>query len=247
MCNQTNDLTLLKMDGASWSLHQSNRLKFSILLPVQILFTSCFLVNMHQFRTRRKLRRSTSYHIIFVLHFVSFLFVTVALSLSQAYMFRSAVYPSTDSFCSFWNWFHYSPIAFCLLYPPMFYAGAIFLCPCRNTYDYTQLLCTWPCYFESKTWSNIDLFFNNYTSLFAIPVFCSVLYQRRTMQLLAMSSLYLAMWMPLQVSGIVDLYWDPSFLVQAQIDYMYLFPYFIHLVYPFIVLVIICRQRARIY
>ena len=65
-------------------------------------------------------------------------------------------------------------------------------------------------------------------------------------QLLAISSLYLGMWMPLQVSGIVNLYWDPSFLVQAQIDYMYLFPYLIHLVYPFIVLLIVYRQRARV-
>jgi hypothetical protein len=56
------------------------------------------------------------------------------------------------------------------------------------------------------------------------------------LQLFAISSLYLLMWMPLQIAGLVNIYWDPSFLVQAQIDYMYLFPYFIHIIYPFLVL-----------
>jgi hypothetical protein len=102
----------------------------------------------------------------------------------------------------------------------------------------------------------MDLFFNNYTPLVSIPVFCLIIYlrvliQKRSMkqqvfkwkrdkkmilQLCAISSLYLAMWMPIQVSGLINLYWDPYFLLQAQTDYLYLFPYFIHLIYPFIVL-----------
>ncbi|UJR36776.1 hypothetical protein I4U23_029489 [Adineta vaga] len=47
------------------------------------------------------------------------------------------------------------------------------------------------------------------------------------LQLWALSSLYLAMWMPLQISGLIDLYWLPTFLLQAQIDYTYLFPYIV--------------------
>jgi hypothetical protein len=160
---------------------------------------------------------------------------------------------------------HYCPIIFCLIYPPTFYIGAIFICPCINTYDYTQLLCTWPCYFGNQILSTIDLFFNNYTPLIIIPLFCMsvylrVLYHRQVMQaqalrwrrdkrlilhLFMISTLYLSMWMPLQIAGLVNLYWDSSFLVQAQIDYMYLFPYLIHIIYPFIVRFIIHTKNNK--
>ena len=60
--------------------------------------------------------------------------------------------------------------------------------------------------------------------------------RKMILQLLAVSSLYLAMWMPLQLCSLINIYWDWSFLLQAQIDYMYLFPYLIHLLYPFVVL-----------
>lgn len=96
----------------------------------------------------------------------------------------------------------------------------------------------------SHDWTNVDLFFNNYTSLFSIPIFSSIIYirvflQRHKMkqerfkwnrnkklitQLWAISSLYLAMWMPIQLSSLINKYWLPTFLIQTQIDYMYLFP-----------------------
>lgn len=283
------------------TLFYSNRIKFGLFLSLQIIALLAFLSTFLLYSHRRDLRKSLSFDVLFLLLFVSFLFVTFAMSLSQAYMFTSHVYPSTEVFCSFWNWFHYSlniinlflmafasierhllifranifrsqrgrvlfhylPILFCLIYPPAFYMGAIFLCPCQNTYDYTQLLCTWPCYFGSQIWANIDIFFNNYAPLLTIPIFCLAIYvrvlcQRRAMQLqaikwrrdkklilqlLAISSLYLAMWMPIQITGLINLYWDPTFLIQAQIDYMYLFPYLIHVIYPLIVLVIIFQKR----
>jgi hypothetical protein len=299
--NQSND-TFIGTDGINYvTSFGSNRIKFGIFLTLQLLTFPCFINAFLQYKYRQKLRKNIAYDVIFLLLFTSFIFVTIVLSFSQAYMYTSYVYPSSDIFCSFWNWFHYSiniinlflmafasiernilifhprilrsqrgkyhycPILFCLFYPSMFYFGAIFLCPCTNYYDYTQLLCTWPCYFGNKTWAMIDLFFNNYTPLLIIPIFCSmiyirVFYHKRSMrlqlvkwrrdkklivQLLAISSLYLGMWMPLQISGLVDLYWDPTFLIQAQIDYMYLFPYFIHIIYPFIVFFIIHRKGGN--
>jgi hypothetical protein len=151
---------------------------------------------------------------------------------------------------------HYCPLVFCIIYPPIFYFFAMFIHTCMSDYDYTQLLCTWPCYFFDVNWTNIDLFFNNYIPLLSIPIFCSLIYirvfiQRRLLrqhrfkwrrdkkliiQIWAFSTLYLALWMPLQVSGLIGLYWIPTFLLQAQIDYIYLFPYLIHIFYPFIVL-----------
>lgn len=280
---------------------ESNRVKFIIFLVLQLMSMPCFLYAFWQYYRRLKLRQSLSYQIIFLLLLTSFLFVTIALSLTQAYLFTSKVSPASDSFCSLWNWIHYSmniinlflmaftsieryvlifharflrtkraqylfhyvPIAFCLIYPSMFYFSAIFLHRCINSYDYDRLLCIWPCYFRNRIWSNIDLFFNNYTPLVIIPSFClaiylRVLYKKYSMQmqvikwrrdkklilqLFAISTLYLTMWVPLQITGLVNIYWDPEFLLQAQMDYMYLFPYFIHLLYPLIVLFIIHRQK----
>ena len=272
----------------------ANRIKFGVLLVLQLLSFPCFLWIFYQFARQRRLRQSVHHHVILLLLIVSFLFVTIALPLTEAYMFTSYVYPASDIFCSIWTWIHYSlniinlflmgfasmernwlifhpwlvrskggkmlfhyfPLLFCLLYPPVFYIGVIFIYQCKSYYDYTQLLCKWPCYFYDLNWANIDLFFNNYTPLFSIPVFCTIIYirvfiQKRTMkqkafkwqrdkkmilQLWAISSLYLAMWMPLELAGLINNYWDPYFLLQAQIDYMYLFPYLIHLICPFIVL-----------
>jgi hypothetical protein len=162
--------------------------------------------------------------------------------------------------------FHYCPLVFCVIYPPMFYASAMFIHQCVSYYDYTQLLCKWPCYFDNQNWSNIDLFFNNYTPLFTIPIFCSTIYirmiiKRRSMkqqrfkwrrdkklvlQIWILSTLYLAMWMPLQLSRLIDLYWIPTFLLQAQIDYMYLFPYLIHIVYPYLVLFVLHGEKFKL-
>jgi hypothetical protein len=272
----------------------ANRIKFGILLVLQLLSFPCFLWIFYQFSRQHQLRQSIHHHVILLLLIVSFLFVTIALPLTEAYMFTSYVYPSSDMFCSIWTWIHYSlnitnlflmafasiernwlifhpwlvrnkagkillhycPLLLCLLYPSMFYFGFILIYPCQNYYDYTQLLCTYPCYFYNQNWANIDLFFNNYTPLFAIPLFCSIIYarvfiQKRAMkqqafkwsrdkkmvlQLWAVSSLYLGMWMPIQLTGLINTFWNPTFLLQAQIDYIYLFPYLIHLIYPFIVL-----------
>lgn len=151
---------------------------------------------------------------------------------------------------------HYIPLAFCLLFPAAIYAGAIFIFPCRIRYSYSQLFCRFPCYFSNRHWYNFDLFVMNYFPLVVIPVCCAmiyirVLFQKRTMkqhvfkwkrdkkmilQLWAISSLYLGMWGPMQICGLINLYWDPRFMLQAQFDYMYLFPYFIHFIYPYIVL-----------
>ena len=253
---------------------QSNRIKFGLLLTVQLLTLPCFVYVAYQYRRRSVLRKKLHYGVIFVLLVVSFLFITISLTLTEIYMYHSFVHPPFDAFCSLWNWFHYSvniinlflmgfasiernilifhakllqtrrqkflfhtcPILFCLVYPPMFYIGAIFICPCTNQYDFTQLLCTWPCYFGHKLLANVDLFFNNYVPLLTIPIFCNLLYirvffQRRAMrqqalkwrrdrrlilQLWVISSLYLSMWMPIQVVGVVNIYLDPAFLVRLK-------------------------------
>ena len=293
MSNVSSDTTTVQIDVVGTTINLANRIKFWILLTLQLLSITCFLYIFYQYGRQPPLRQS-EHRAIHLLLIVSFLFVTIALPLSEVFMYTSYVHPASDAFCSFWNWihyslnitnlflmafasiernwlifhpwlvrnktgrilFHYCPLLFCLLYPSLFYMGVIFIYPCESFYDYTQLLCTWPCYFYNLQLADFDLFFNNYTPLVTIPLFCVIIYmrvliQKRAMkqevfkwkrdkmmilQLWAISSLYLATWMPLELSGLINLYWDPSFLVQAQIDYMYLFPYFNHLLYPFIVL-----------
>jgi hypothetical protein len=289
---------------------QTNRIKFWILLSLQLLSIPCFIYVFLQFFYKKQLRQNIHNHVILLLLIVSFLFVTIALSLTLAYMYTSHVRPATHTFCTLWNWlhyslniinlflmafaciernwlifhskivkskggrflFHYCPLVFCVIYPPIFYASAMFIYKCVSYYNYTQLLCKRPCYFNNKKWSNVDLFFNNYTPLLSIPIFCTIIYVRvliqkcilkqqrfkwrrdkkLVLQLWILSSLYIAMWMPLQLCGLINLYWSPTFLLQAQIDYMYLFPYLIHLVYPYIVLLnfhhemLKCKQAVSV-
>ncbi|CAF1165629.1 unnamed protein product [Adineta ricciae] len=161
--------------------------------------------------------------------------------------------------------FHYCPLAFCFFYPFMFYVSAIFIHQCQPYYDYNVLTCLWPCYFLNRIWASVDQYFNTYAPLLSIPIFCSALYlrvflQKRTMkqqafkwcrdkkmilQLWAISSLYLAVWMPMQICIFINVYWDPLFLLQAQIDYMYLLPYFLHLIYPFFLLIILKKDMIK--
>jgi hypothetical protein len=161
--------------------------------------------------------------------------------------------------------FHYCPLVFCMIYPLLFYSCAMFVHSCVAYYDYTQLLCKWPCYFDDQNWLNTDLFFNNYTPLLFISIFCSAIYirvivQRQSMkqqrskwrrdkklvlQIWILSSLYLAMWMPLQLSGFINLYWLPTFLLEIQTEYLYLLPYLIHIIYPYLVLPILHGEKLK--
>ena len=274
--------------------HKGNRAKFAVLLVLQLLSLPCYLFVFYRFRQKRQLRESFFHHVILLLLIVSFLFLIIALPLTQVYLYTSHVYPDTNTFCSLWNGIHYSlnivnlflmafasiernwlifhpwmtrsvmgkiclhygPLLFCSTYPPLFYFGIIFIHECDSLYDCTQLLCLWPCFFYEQIWADIDMFVNNLAPLLTIPIFCSIIYirvfiQKRAMkqkafqwrrdkkmivQLLAVSGLYVTMWMPLQLLGLVNARWLPYFLVQEQVDYLFLLPYMIHFLYPFIVL-----------
>ena len=152
--------------------------------------------------------------------------------------------------------YHYVPITACIIYPCVFYFVLIFLYPCQSTYDYSQLLCSYPCYFNTESIGNFDTFANNWVPIIVIPVLSIALlirfrFQRRRMQLdvfqwkrdrkmviqlLSVASLYFFMWAPLQAavfySGIVY----SEELSYILVVYLYILPYFVHLLYPFIVL-----------
>ncbi|UJR24590.1 hypothetical protein I4U23_005965 [Adineta vaga] len=161
--------------------------------------------------------------------------------------------------------YHYIPIVICILYPALFYFILIFLYPCESVYDFTQLLCIMPCYFMDITIGNIDTFLNNWTPIFAIPLlsgslFIRFVFQKRQMQmeifrwkrdrkmviqLLTIACLYFFMWAPLKSVSIYNLVWTVKISGQFQIDYMFILPYFIHLFYPFVVLLSNSELRRR--
>ena len=160
---------------------------------------------------------------------------------------------------------HYIPIAVCMLYPSLLYFILIFLYPCEPVYDFTQLLCVIPCYFFSSGIANFDTFFNNWAPIFAIPVLSGTLFARflvkkrqmrneafrwkrdrkMVIQLLTITSLYLFMWSPVQVATVYDYVRTAGLPSQFEVDYLYSLPYFIHLLYPFVIFFSNSEFRSR--
>ncbi|UJR11367.1 hypothetical protein I4U23_015547 [Adineta vaga] len=152
--------------------------------------------------------------------------------------------------------YHYIPITICMIYPWIFYFIFIFLYPCKASYDYKKLLCLIPCYFFTHTVANTDTFMNNWIPIFAIPILSSALFirflvQKRRMQmevfrwkrdrrmiiqLLSITTIYVGAWAPLQAATIYDNIFLAGEAPPFVVDYLYTFPYFIHLFYPFVVL-----------
>ena len=69
--------------------------------------------------------------------------------------------------------------------------------------------------------------------------------KKMILQLWAVSSLYMAAWMPQQLVSLVEDYWDPNFLFQTEVDFLYLLPYSIHFIYPYIVLLSHPQEMLR--
>ena len=151
---------------------------------------------------------------------------------------------------------HYIPIGLCMIYPWLFYFACIFLHPCEPAYDYTQLLCLIPCYFFTKSVANLDTFLNNWVPIFAIPLLSGALFvrflaQKRRMridafrwkrdrrmiiQLLSITLLYCLTWGPLQAATVYNNFFNDGMASPFVVDYLYSFPCFVYLLYPFVLL-----------
>ena len=106
--NTSIDLTTPSSNFQFTSLVHAKRIKFGILLVPQLLSILCFLGLFLQFILKRHLRHNHHYHVIFLRLLVSFLFVTIALPLTQAFLYTLYVFPANDTFCSFWICIYYS-------------------------------------------------------------------------------------------------------------------------------------------
>lgn len=164
--------------------------------------------------------------------------------------------------------YHYIPITVSLIYPWLFYFVFLFLYSCESTYDYSQLLCAILCYFSTSSIANFDTFTNNWIPIIAIPILSGALlvrflFQKRRMQhevfrwkrdrkmviqLLSIASLYFLMWAPLQSALVYTNNVLNGAVPEFVVDYLYILPYFVHLLYPFVVLCsypeLQCRRRT---
>ncbi|CAF1227607.1 unnamed protein product [Rotaria sp. Silwood1] len=140
------------------------------------------------------------------------------------------------------------------LYAVFFYIGAIAIYPCESTYDYSVRFCLWPCYYSDKILPAIEAIVNVGLPFVIIPIasislFIRVLWQKHsmqlqaykwkrdrkmTLQLLSITLLYLILWMPLNMTFLINLFWLPNFLIEEQVNYIYLMPFIVQLLYPFI-------------
>ncbi|CAF1196168.1 unnamed protein product [Rotaria sordida] len=59
--------------------------------------------------------------------------------------------------------------------------------------------------------------------------------RKMTLQLLSITFLYLILWMPLNMVLVINVFWLPYFLVEQQVNYIYLMPFIVQLLYPFII------------
>ncbi|CAF3369141.1 unnamed protein product [Rotaria sp. Silwood1] len=172
--------------------------------------------------------------------------------------------------------FHYLPLCIAILYPPICYAYFIFIYSCVNNWNYYELLCTAPCFYQNKMLGITDWLFNIIIPAFSIAVANVLLIirvicrstlvrynaertkknRKMTIQLLAISSLFLIFWLPIAVTGLIQQFFYPTFLIYIQFNIFFYLIYFVQLFLPIACLVFlpelkktvtvkICRWRRR--
>jgi phosphatidylglycerophosphate synthase len=172
---------------------------------------------------------------------------------------------------------HIIPLVVCSLWGPFYYVVTIIISPmCTNTRYYDSLLCGLPCYLLTN-WGTFDLFFDVIFPVVTIFVFNLLLfiravYQSMTVvgrvqnnwqrhrkmafQLGLISFVYLAVWIPLSIAQLGEIYIDPNFLLEPLDTFNFLV-YIVPLILPMICLMsmpeliqklktIIFRQRQAV-
>ncbi|UJR07476.1 hypothetical protein I4U23_011765 [Adineta vaga] len=151
--------------------------------------------------------------------------------------------------------FHFIPILFCLLWSPIFFFILIVISPlCTNQWDYNFLSCGAPCYYGVMIVGQFDFCFNivipNVIIMLAnVTLIIRVIYQKLSrqqvihwrrhrkmvLQLWIISSLYMAFWLPVSITILIQITIDPSFMIDS-LSTMQFFTYLIPLLLPMICL-----------
>ncbi|CAF1675094.1 unnamed protein product [Adineta ricciae] len=154
---------------------------------------------------------------------------------------------------------HHIPLSlFGIIYPIVFYFCVILLYTCDGTQlDFTLNACGMTaCYLVySKVLATYDWIVNNGMPIILITFANAILLarvvrqklrrqrvmpwkkqRRMTIQLLSISSLYFLGWFPSIMIAVVQQLWSPTFLADAQVDYIYDLIYLICLFLPWVCL-----------
>ena len=136
--------------------------------------------------------------------------------------------------------YHYLPLIFFLIYPPIFYTFAILVYPCDGTqWDYTSTICGFAnCYLLNDRILGPFDWLVNVGSPMVINAIANALLilrvirqkhqqrrlrwgqQRRlTLQLFCLSIIYFIGWTPSLFVGVVQILGHPTFLTEIQTDY----------------------------
>lgn len=152
--------------------------------------------------------------------------------------------------------FHHIPFILFIIYKPICYGYLIFLYDCVNNWDYYELLCTAPCFYQTKSIGIFDWLFNIIIPVFSIAIanltliirvtYCSHRLSNNpnrrkknrtmTIQLLLVSWLFLVFWLPIAVTGLIQQFFYSTFLIDIQFNIFFYLIYFIQLCLPFVCL-----------
>lgn len=162
--------------------------------------------------------------------------------------------------------FHYIPLATSVAYAPSIYGYFIFIYECVNHWDYNELLCTAPCFYENKLLGTITWLANIIIPAFSIAaanmfliirVTCRStdlqvnlrrikMNRKMTIQLLGISSIFLIFWLPISVTGLIQQFFSPTFLIDIQFNVFFYLIYFIQLFLPFVCFVLLPELQSQV-
>ncbi|CAF1570228.1 unnamed protein product [Adineta steineri] len=151
--------------------------------------------------------------------------------------------------------FHFIPLIFCLIWPPLFFFVFVVISPfCTTEWDFNTVLCGSPCYFTDVSLSQFDFNFDLVIPIIIImlanvTLVIRVIYQKisrqqvinwrhhrkMVLQLWIISSLYIGFWLPNIITILVQITILPSFM-DEQLETMEFIVYFIPLLLPMVCL-----------
>ena len=144
--------------------------------------------------------------------------------------------------------------------PPIFlfiwYIVLIFFYPCQQQFDYTQAWCLSACYLYEGIIGTIDWILSSFvpialTIIMNVLLILRVVYQKYkmqrartwrttrklTIQLFSISFLFLSIYLPLTIFGLIRLWIDPYFLFVFTMVYFAYAAYLVPLLMPFVCLI----------
>jgi 7 transmembrane receptor (rhodopsin family) len=160
--------------------------------------------------------------------------------------------------------FHYLPPIGIIVYLILFYIGAIFVYPCEQQFDFNEPLCGYPCYTTYVNISYYDLFAHTWLpQLFGVMLdiilVVRAIYPKQVgqqqqagqwrksrkmiVQLLIISSLYLACQIPYALVLLIQLFSSrPDFAAYVQMVFFYYFFWLLTLLLPLVC--IVCLRKV---